>query len=130
MRITDEIWNQGRVEVIPELIAEDLVDHIDLAGIEGSGRQRYRASVVQMRTAFPDYHESVNLAVAEGDIVVSFARITGTQTGEFFGMPASGRRIDFPAIGALRFRDGRAIERWGVGDNLSMMQQLGLIPSP
>lgn len=128
-RITEEIWNQGRIEMIDELISEGLIDNITMPGVESSGRERYLASVVQMRTAFPDYHESVEFAVAEGDIVVSFAHITGMQTGELYGMPPSGRRIDVRAIGALRFQDGRAVERWGIGDNLLMMQQLGLIPT-
>jgi steroid delta-isomerase-like uncharacterized protein len=129
LRITEEIWNKGQTDLVDELIAEDLIDNITMPGVEGSGRERYRASVVQMRTAFPDYHESVELAVAEGDIVVSFAHFIGTQTGELYGMPASGRRIDIKSIGALRFRDGRAGERWGIGDSLLMMQQLGLIPT-
>ena len=54
-RITDEIWNGGRTELIDELIAEDLVDHVDLPGLEGSGRARYRASMEMTRAAFPDY---------------------------------------------------------------------------
>ena len=48
-RITDEIWNSGRLDLIDELIAEDLVDHVELAGLEGSGRARYRASIEMMR---------------------------------------------------------------------------------
>jgi predicted ester cyclase len=128
-RITEEIWNKGDLELIDEVIAENLIDNIIMPGFEGSGREGYRASAVQMRTAFPDYHESVDFAVAEGDIVVSFARITGTQTGELYGMPPSGRRIELPTIGALRIKDGRVFERWGVGDSLLMMQQLGFIPS-
>ena len=128
-RITEEIWNKGRLELIDELIAEDLIDNVSMPGVEGSGRERYRASVVQIRTAFPDYHESVDLAVAEGDIVVSFASNTGTQTGELYGMPPSGRQIDVRAIGALRIKEGRAVERWGFGDDRLMMQQLGLMPT-
>lgn len=53
-RITDEIWNRGRLEVIDELVAEDLTDHVDLAGLEGSGRDRYRASIAMMRAALRD----------------------------------------------------------------------------
>ena len=128
-RITEEIWNKGRLELIDELIGEDIIDNVSMPGVEGSGRERYRASVVQMRTAFPDRHESVDFAVAEGDIVVSFVSITGTQTGELYGMPPSGRHIDVRAIGALRIKEGRAVERWGFGDDRLMMQQLGLMPT-
>ena len=51
-RITNEIWNEGRLELIDELIAEDLVDHVETPGLEGSGRSRYRASVEMARAAF------------------------------------------------------------------------------
>ena len=58
-RITDEIWNNGRLDLIDELISDDLVDHIDESGLEGTGPERYRASVTALRTAFPDYREEI-----------------------------------------------------------------------
>jgi predicted ester cyclase len=128
-RITEEIWNQGNVELIDELIADDFIDNIEMPGIEGTGKERYRASVVMMRNAFPDYRNPIDFVVAEGDIVATFGRTTGTHKGEFMGLAPTGRQIDLLAIGALRFRNGQAVERWGVGDNLLMMQQLGLIPT-
>ena len=48
-RITDEIWNEGRLELIDELIADDLTDHVELVGLEGTGRARYRASIERSR---------------------------------------------------------------------------------
>ena len=47
MRITEEIWNKGRLDLIDELIAEDLVDRVELAGLGGRGRARYRASIAR-----------------------------------------------------------------------------------
>ena len=125
-RITDEIWNKRRLDLIDELIADDFVDHIEMPGIEGSGRERYRASVTAVHAAFPDYHEEILWSVAEGDRAVSYVRLTGTHEGPLYGMEATGRRVDYNAMGALRFASGRAIERWGVGDSAAMMQQLGL----
>jgi predicted ester cyclase len=49
----------------------------------------------------------------------------GTNTGEMMGMPPTGKTIDVLTIGMLRFKDGQAIERWGVHDTMVMMQQLG-----
>ena len=62
------------------------------------------------------------LIAADGPLVVS----TGTHTGEFMGIPPTGRSFDVPTFGILRFADGRAVERWGFADNMAMMQQLGL----
>jgi predicted ester cyclase len=126
-RITDEIWNNGRLDRIDELIAEDLVDHVDLAGLEGSGRARYRASVEMMRSAFPDYRNPLDFVIAEDAFAVSYGRSTGTHRGEFFGIPPTGRKIDVPTFGILRFENGQAVERWGFADNLAIMQQLGLM---
>jgi len=126
-RLTAEVWDEGRLDVIDELIAEDLVDHIEVPGLEGSGRERYRANAQMVRTAFPDFRNPLDLIVAEGDIAVSYGRMVGTNTGEMMGMPPTGKAIDVPTFGMLRFRNGQAIERWGAHDNMEMMQQLGLL---
>jgi steroid delta-isomerase-like uncharacterized protein len=126
-RITEEIWNERRVALVDELIAEGFVDHVDMPGLEGSGRSRYLASVQMMHTAFSDYHEHIELVVADDERAVSYVRLTGTHDGELMGLPATGRTVDVRAMGILRFADGQAIERWGIGDNLTQMQQLGLL---
>ena len=126
-RITEEIWNHRQVHLVDELIAEDLVDHIDLPGIEGSGRARYLASLQLMHTAFSDYHEEIEFVVADDDRAVSYVRLTGTHDGDLMGLPPTGRAIDVRAMGVLRFADGQAVERWGIGDTMSQMQQLGLM---
>lgn len=58
---------------------------------------------------------------------MSYARITGTHDGDFMGIPPTGRTVDFRTMGILRFANGQAVERWGVGDSLTMLQQLGLL---
>ena len=126
-RITDEIWNHGKLDLIDELIGHDFVDHVRIEGLEGTGRERYRRSVEMMRAAFSDRHESIEFLVAERDLVTSYVTITGTHDGELQGLPPTGRRVTTEAIGVLRFVDGRAVERWGFGDTLGMMTQLGLM---
>jgi predicted ester cyclase len=126
-RITDEIWNNGRLDLIDELIGDDFIDHIDVSGVEGSGPERYRESVTTLRTAFPDYREDILWLVGEGDRAVSFVRASGTHQGPLHGIAPTGRLVEFNAMGALRFASGRAIERWGFGDSIGMMQQLGVL---
>lgn len=126
-RITEEIWNKGRLELIDELIAEDLVDHVEVEGLEGSGRARYRATVEITRAAFPDFKNPLDFVLADGEFAVSYGRSIGTHRGEYFGIPPTGRSFDVPTFGILRFADGQAVERWGMSDNLGMMQQLGLL---
>ena len=110
-RITDEIWNRGHSELMDELIAEDLVDHVDVPGLAGTGRSRYRASFDLMRAAFPDFQNPLEFVVADGALAVSYGRATGTHTGEFMGIPPTGRYFDIPMVGILRFEGGHAVER-------------------
>lgn len=126
-RITTEVWDEGRIELVDELVAVDFVDHIEYPGLETTGRQRYRDSVEMTRRGMPDFKNPLDLIVADGDLAVSSGRVTGTHTGDLWGMPATGRSIDYPVIGILRFRDGQAVERWGVADSLTMLRQLGLL---
>ena len=124
-RITDEIWNGRRLDLIDELVAEEFVDHVEMP-VEGEGRDRYRATVEAVHRAFSDYHEEIELIVAEDDLVVSSVTLTGTHDGDYFGMPPTGRRVEYRAMGILRVSGGQAAERWGVGDSLALMRQLGL----
>jgi predicted ester cyclase len=124
--ITDEIWNKGRLDLIDELIGEDIVDHVEMPGVDGAGRERYRASVNAMHTAFPDYREEILWSLGEGDRAVSYVRLTGTHQGPLYGIEPTGRTVAYEAMGALRFASGQAVERWGMGDSTALMQQLGL----
>ena len=124
--ITSEIWCNRRYELIDELISEDFVDHIEAQGLEGSGKARYLASVHVVHGAFSDYHEEAEFIVADQDKAVSYARLTGTHDGDLMGLPPTGRKIDIHSIGILRFAHGQVIERWGIGDSLTQMQQLGV----
>jgi predicted ester cyclase len=126
-RITDEIWNNHRIGLVDELIAEDLVDHLEVPGLQLHGRARYRATVEMTLAAFPDFQNPLDLVIADADYAVSYGRSTGTHRGDYMGIPATGRSIDVPTYGILRFAGGQAVERWGLADNLAMMQQLGLM---
>lgn len=124
--ITSEIWCKRRYDLIDELIAEDFIDHLDALGLEETGRARYLASARVVHDAFSDYHEEIELVVADEDKAASYARITGTHDGDLMGLPATGNAIDIHAMGILRFAEGQVVERWGIGDSLTQMQQLGV----
>ena len=126
-RVTDEIWNNRRVDLVDELVAEDFVDHVELPIGPSGGRARYRASVEATLAAFSDYHEEIEFVVADDETAVSYTTLTGTHDGDLFGLPPTGRRVEYHSIGILRFKDGRVVERWGIGDSMTMMGQLGML---
>ncbi len=123
--VTEEIWCRRRYELVDELVSDDFVDHVEMPGLEGIGRARYLASVVLAHKGFSDYHEEIELIVADEDTAASYVRITGTHDGDLMGLAPTGRKVDFRSMGILRFANGQAIERWGVGDSLTEMHQLG-----
>ncbi len=127
-RIPLEAFNQGKLEVIDEVIADNSVDHGTLPPGMPSGKEGVKALVKALRSAFPDLKIAIDLQVAEGDLVVQHATSTGTMKGEFAGMPPSGKSAKWEAIHISRIKDGKIVEHWVVQDQLGMLQQLGFIP--
>ncbi len=80
--------------------------------------------------AFPDEQTVFDDQLAEGDRVVSRMISTATHTGEFQGIPPTGKRIVVTGIWIERIADGKIVERWGVVDMLGVLQQLGVMPPP
>ena len=113
----------GRLDVIDELVAEDAVEHEDFFGLS-SGREGTRHFFEMMRTAFSEFTMTIEDILADGDRVVVRAKMSGTHSGEFMGIAATGRRIDVPLADFVRFEGGKMVEHWGVTDTGAMMEQL------
>jgi steroid delta-isomerase-like uncharacterized protein len=120
--------NAGDVDGFMEYVADDFVDHEEFPGLP-SDRDGVRQFFEMMRAAFPDLRMDVHHVVSEDDLVAVHMTMTGTHDGEFMGIPPSGRKMAVPGMDLVRIRDGKAVEHWGVTDNLAMMQQLGAIPA-
>ena len=78
--------------------------------------------------SFSDYGNTVNDMVAEGDKVAFCFGRRATHTGEFMGVPASGKQVSWMTIGIARLVDGKIAEFWNSPDRMGMMQHLGIIP--
>jgi predicted ester cyclase len=83
-----------------------------------------------IRSAFPDLVLEVGDIVAEGDRVALRYTLRGTYDGDLMGLPPTGRRVSSDGIVIGRFEDGRVVERSGVQDMLTMLQQVGALPAP
>jgi steroid delta-isomerase-like uncharacterized protein len=124
-----QLINAGDIDGFGRQLADDFVEHEELPGIPPT-----KAGVVQyfkvMLAAFPDMRMDVEDVIASGDKAVARLRVTGTNKGDFMGMPATGKSVSVKLIDITRFGDdGLAREHWGVVDQLAMMQQLGVIPA-
>jgi predicted ester cyclase len=78
--------------------------------------------------AFPDSQVTIDVMIAEGDRVAT-KTMTGTHTGEFNGIAPTGKHVEIQYVDILRLRDGQITEHWLSMDQLSFMQQLGVVPS-
>jgi len=126
-RFYEELWSRGNLEAIPELVAEDFVDHGTPAG-ETSGREALADLVVSWRTGFPDMTETVEDLISEGDKVVGRFLMRGTHRGEFMGVAPTGRSVTMSGIDVVRFADGKISEFWYAEQMLELMHQLGAAP--
>lgn len=126
-RMFDEVVNGGNLELIDELFAPDFVSETQMGTFDRDG---FRAFVAGWRAGFPDVHCEVGDFVEEGDRLAWSVRAKGTQTGEFNGIPPTGRSVDFDSLNIGEFRDGKAIRHKVVMDTAAMMAQLGLVPGP
>ena len=86
--------------------------------------------ITMLRTAFPDLHFAIEDLIAEGDTVAGRLTMNGTHTGPLMSMPPTRRAIRQAHMHFVRFRDGKAIEHWGLRDDVGMMRQIGLMPEP
>ena len=82
-----------------------------------------------IRSAFSGWHFTVEDVIAEGDKVVLRGTFRGSHTGEFFGIPPTGKQVEISGIHILTIKDGKVTEHWANNDDLKLMQQLGVIPT-
>jgi steroid delta-isomerase-like uncharacterized protein len=123
-----DLINAGDIDAFIGLLAADFVEHEQMPG-SAPGREGTRQLFTMIQAAFPDMHWAAEDILAADDKVAARVRFTGTNDGEFMGMPATGKSASVQVIDIIRFGDdGLAHEHWGVFDMMGLMQQLGLAP--
>jgi steroid delta-isomerase-like uncharacterized protein len=125
-QFVEEFWNSGNLAAADELMTADAVIHEPIAGSPADLKPFARA----IRSAFPDWHSTVEEMIVEGDRVAERWTGRGTHLGEFQGIPPTGNRVMVPGVVFYRIEDGKIAEFRGQFDRMSLMQQLGAISSP
>ena len=113
-----------------ELIAEDVVYHGPPMIGEVRGREGFKQVLGIFRAAFPGFETTIEDVLADGDRIAVRHTHHATQSGEFAGIPPTGKKVTVAGIEILRLRDGQIVEFWHHDDFLALMQQLGAFPSP
>lgn len=121
-RVFDEIFNQGKFEVADEIYAKDFVNH----GLHrNASLDEDQAAVHAEKKAFPDLKISVNLMAAQGDLVTVVWTFRGTHTGGgYYGLPATGTRVELRGITVWRIVDGKIREEWTSFDQLTVAREI------
>jgi steroid delta-isomerase-like uncharacterized protein len=125
----EEVVSGGNLALVDELLASDYILHFPGAPAPVD-REGHKKLVMMFRTGFPDWNETVEDVIAEGDKVVIRITGRGTHQGDFQGIPPTGNRVTATGVGIGRIEDGRITETWAAYDALGMMQQLGVISAP
>ena len=122
-RLTQEGFVGGKVDIVDDVVAEDCIDHDPIPG-QGQGRegQRYTCQMVVSGLSNRSTRQDDFLAV--GDTVIENWVFQGTHTGDFLGVPATGKQFQVRGIEIWRLADGRIVERWGVVDVAGVMEQI------
>lgn len=128
-RLLEEGFNTGNLAVFDEMLAADFTNH-DPAQPAAADREGLKQSWSALCAGFPDQHSVIDDLIAEGNRVVKRATFSGTQTGEFNGLPPTGRSVVIKTISIYRMEGGKVQEIYWGYDNLSTLQQLGVLPVP
>src|SRR5215510_3614064 len=125
-RAFEELLSKGRFELAEQLYTKDFVNH----GIHRDvGLDEDQAALKGWHQAFPHVVIVPEKLIAEGDLVTIYWVARGTNTGTGNGLPATGKKAELAGITIWRIVDGKIKEEWSAFDQLSMMQQLGLLPT-
>ncbi len=126
-RYFGELFNEGRLELVPELLAETYVNHAP--GWDGlsPGRDGVAEVVRVMRAAFPDLHYAIEDLVVGETAVAARTTVTGTHAGPFAGLAPTGRTFRVRQITIEHLHEGRIVAHHRVTDELSLLRQLGAI---
>jgi steroid delta-isomerase-like uncharacterized protein len=129
-RFFEEVWNQGHLDVLDEIIASDYDPHpLPNDPDVGRGPEGQKQFVRLYRQAFPDTHFTVDAQLAEGDAVATRWTAHGTHTGDLMGIPASRQHVTVTGMTINRVANGKLSEGWANFDQLGLLQQIGAIPA-
>jgi steroid delta-isomerase-like uncharacterized protein len=124
VRRYQDAYNREDYEALAEVVAADVrtpnINSGMPSGLEG-------AIAVHKKTmlGMPDYYTEIEDLIAEGDKVVARVTMTGTHTGDFWGIPPTGRKVNLTGIYIVRIAAGKIVEHWGEEDGMKVIRQLG-----
>lgn len=118
------LWNKWDLSAVQDILSPDISFRGSL-GLTKKGHSGFIDYVELVRSAFPDFHNTVEELIAEADNVVARLTYVGTHRGELFGIPPTGRQVKYAGIAIFRITGSRITDVWVLGDTLGLMRQIG-----
>jgi steroid delta-isomerase-like uncharacterized protein len=128
-RVVDDAWNKHNPTILDQLFSSDAILHDPQNPTVVKGPQGAKSTLATYLRAFPDMKITIEREIADGDYVVQHLLATGTNTGDFNGMPATGKKTNTIGVVTSKIKDGKVIEAWSLFDSLGLLQQLGVVPA-
>ncbi len=133
VRFVEELWNNRKLEIADAIFAKDCQTFQLRSGAPIMAAPRgpaiIREHISEWLAAFPDLKFTIEQMIAEGDKVSTLLTMEGTHTGEWLGLPPSGKRINICMTTIHRISNGKIVEDWVIVESLGLFQQLGILPA-
>jgi predicted ester cyclase len=127
--IFEQAFNQGNLAIVDELVSVDSTPHLPGWGMPAN-RLGLKQMIANLRVAFPDLYCTVDDEVEARNKAAALWTLRGTHKASFFGNLPTGRRVEVQGFFFARKANGRITEGWILIDQMSMLQQIGVVPPP
>ena len=127
--IFDQAIHQGKLAIVDELVSVDATIHIPGWGIPAN-RLGFKQMVANLRAAFPNLRCTVNGEIVVERKLAAIWTLRGTHKGLFLGNMPTGRSVEVQGFIFAHTKHGQITESWLLIDQMSMLQQIGVIPPP
>jgi steroid delta-isomerase-like uncharacterized protein len=127
MYFYDEVFRRKNVDAVDDLLSDDFVEHIPAPG-QKTDRNGAKSFIAHMLQAFPDLDFEIENQIVDGESIAVVGSMTGTHSGEFLGVPASGRKVNVMVMDTALISDGKITDHWGLIDVPTLMTQVGMAP--
>lgn len=115
-------------EIFASVIRWVPMQHTSISNTIESTPAEEKGSYQAIQASWPDWNNRIDEMIAEDDRVMVRWTFSGTQAGEYYGLPATGRKISYNGINIFHIKDGKICEVWDIYDRLWLWQQLGVLP--
>ena len=112
---------------LDEIMKDDYVHHNENDDPFPDGKNQFKEFHKQIFKAMTGFRYNINRIIAEDDIVMLYATVTGTHSGEWMGNPPTNNRLNYNVVDIFRIKDGKISDHWDVADTLALFTQVGKI---